>query len=98
MVVFAAVRSDDTGCSHKQFILAGLNLRFTWAVFKLGLDDCLELLFIPSFVREDFACLTASKLTSQSYSDGTGIILPSASSNLIGACAQVCVRSGGGTL
>ena len=79
----------DTICSHEQFIFAGLNFRFPRAVFELNLDDCLELLLIPSFVREILVLIKAIELTSQSYSDGTGIIRPNASSNLIGACAQV---------
>lgn len=70
------------------------------AVFELCLDHSFKLLPICRLVSICIMWLSSEgcRLTSQSYSDGTGMIRPRASSNLTGACAHVWRMSGSGSL
>ena len=76
---------------REQMVFFSFNLRASRTGPKLIFDDSLN--FLGNF---SMAGINRIQLTLQLYSDGIGSTLPSASSNLMGACAHVYRVSGAG--
>lgn len=88
-------QSGNADVALKEFVLTREYFIKPWSLLEPRLYNSIECLWRKwEFCR--WVCVWERLLTSQSYSEATGITRPSASSNLIGLCAHVWLRSAGG--